>query len=87
MNDGTIRSLTAFLQRLKEENIDYQLEHNRDETIMVLVTVPGERWEIEFFDDGQIEIERFKSNGHLDNETVLTELFNRFGKEADNPDG
>jgi hypothetical protein len=29
----------------------------------VLVTVPGERREVEFMDDGTIEVERFKSSG------------------------
>jgi hypothetical protein len=32
---------------------------------MVLVTVPGERWEVEFFADGSIEVERFISNGEI----------------------
>jgi hypothetical protein len=30
---------------------------------MMSVAVPGERWEIEFFDDGRIELERFVSQG------------------------
>jgi hypothetical protein len=30
---------------------------------MVRAIVPGQRWEIEFFADGEIEIERFVSTG------------------------
>ncbi len=30
---------------------------------MVILAVPGERWEVEFFQDGTVEIERFVSTG------------------------
>lgn len=30
---------------------------------MVRVDVPGERWEIDYFADGEIEVERFTSLG------------------------
>ena len=53
---------------------------------MIEITVPGERWEIEFVDYGedvQVEIERFVSNGQIDDEAALDELFARFSdKEA-----
>ncbi len=32
---------------------------------MILVTLPGERWEIEFFDDREPEIEVFISDGRI----------------------
>jgi hypothetical protein len=38
---------------------------------MITVAVPGERWEIEFLDDGSIEIERFISNGKIFGERAL----------------
>ncbi|RUT10098.1 hypothetical protein DSM106972_005930 [Dulcicalothrix desertica PCC 7102] len=43
---------------------------------MVMVAIPGQRWEIEFFNDGSIEVERFisSSNG-IERETILNELF------------
>ena len=42
---------------------------------MVNVAVPGERWEIEFSDDGRIEIEIFKnSSGVLCDESLLDKL-------------
>jgi hypothetical protein len=42
---------------------------------MVLLTVPGERWEIECLGDGSIEVERFISNGEICGEEALYELF------------
>jgi hypothetical protein len=66
------------LKQLEKANIHYTLASHRDDAIMVLVTVPGERWEIEFFGDGAIEVERFISNGQLYGEETLHELLTRY---------
>jgi hypothetical protein len=54
--------LLAFIQSLDQAAMAYELDSVRD-AIMVRVAVPGERWEVEFFEDGDIEIERFVSAG------------------------
>jgi hypothetical protein len=54
MND-----LLQFLVELEGRKIPYRLEHNRQDSIMVLLADPGERWEVEFFGDGRIETEVF----------------------------
>jgi len=38
---------------------------------MVNVNVPGERWEVEFFDDGSVEVERFVTTGALSDASAL----------------
>jgi len=45
---------------------------------MVEVTVPGERWEIEFREDGEIGVEVFASKGRIQGAESLEELFRRF---------
>lgn len=52
--------LLEFLDRLEDAKIDYRLAHIRN-SIMVEMVVPGERWEVEFFENGRIAIERFVS--------------------------
>jgi hypothetical protein len=59
-----MRELLQFLDRLDDARIAYHLEHVRD-SVMIAVAVPGERWEIEFFDDGHVEIEIFRSDGTI----------------------
>jgi hypothetical protein len=54
--------LLASLNRLGESKISYRLEHNREEAIMVLIAVPGQRWEVEFLSDGSVEVEVFTSD-------------------------
>ena len=59
--------ISAGLERGK---IHYTLQSCRDEAIMVLVTVPGERWEVEFLADGSVEVERFISDGEIYGEDI-----------------
>jgi len=63
--------------------MSYTLAHNRGEAMMVLVAVPGERWEIEFLADGSVEVERFTSDGTIYGEEVLRELFARYSEPGD----
>lgn len=68
-----IGDILDFLHRLDDAGIRYRLEHVRD-AIMVVVAVPGERWEIEFFADGHVEVERFISNGEIEDAEALDRL-------------
>lgn len=73
-----MQKLLNFLAKLKESQIHYTLECNRDEAIMVLIAVPGERWEVEFFAEGNVEVEVFKSNEYMKGESELERLFKEF---------
>lgn len=75
----SLARLLEFLNQLEEHRIPYRLEHNRDEAIMILIAVPGQRWEVEFFRDGQVEVERFLSSGNIQSEELLEELLREFG--------
>ncbi len=77
------QQLFTLLNKLEQSGIHYTLAHTRDQALMVSVAVPGERWEIEFLSDGIVEIERFISNGSIDNEDRLSELFARNANYAD----
>lgn len=69
--------LLEFLSRLDRARIHLKLDRVRDEAVMVEIAVPGQRWEVEFMDDGTIEVERFLSQ-HLEGEEALEELFRDF---------
>ena len=78
-----IVELIAFLEKLEAKKIYYKLNKVRENTIMIEVVVPGERWEIELNSYGtkkecDIEIERFLCNGEMYNESLLEELFEKF---------
>jgi hypothetical protein len=73
----TLNDLINFLNRLEEQKIYYRLNKIRD-GILVEVVVPGQRWEVEFMDDGSIVIEKFISNGNLFDKNEIDILFRDF---------
>lgn len=76
---SAFQKLLDFLNKLDEVKIAYRLSHFREETVAVELAIPGERWEIEFFADGTVEVERFRSDGHVSSdESLLTELINNY---------
>lgn len=75
MNKTGFIKLTSFLTQLEQHKIHYTLAHHRYEAIMVMTATPRERWEIEFFNDGSVESERFASCNGIEGEAVLNELF------------
>jgi hypothetical protein len=87
MRNDTFREILALLRKLDEAKIWYRMAHSRDDAITIEVVVPGERWEIDFTDYGdqvQIEIECFRSDGTIHDESKLQDLFARFS-DKDEP--
>ena len=67
--------LLDFLNRLDQAKIRFDMRHSRDDAIMVIVNAPGEYWEIDFVADGDVDIERYRSDGRIADQSVLEELF------------
>jgi hypothetical protein len=74
-----MKKLIGFLNKLEENKIYYKLNKVRD-AVMVEVAVPGQRWEIEFFGDEHIEIEKFISDGTIYSKSEIESLFSEFGE-------
>ena len=72
--------LLKFLHRLDECKIHYRIEYNREESVMVITDVPGQKWEVEFFANGDVEIEIFKSDGTILGESELDRFFKEFSE-------
>ena len=73
-----MKILLDFIEKLESNKIWYRLAKVRPDFIMVEISVPGERWEVEFAADGHVEIERFRSDGYIYDEKTLEELFDYF---------
>lgn len=74
----TVADVLTLLRRLQAARIHYRLEQIRDDAIAIEVVVPGERWEIEFLESGEVEIEIFRSRGEILDAQALDDLFARF---------
>lgn len=74
-----LKELIHFLNKLEDKNIFYRLNKVRNEAIMVEISVPGQRWEVEFMEDGTVEIEKFISDGDFYDFKEIETLFKDFG--------
>lgn len=63
-----------LLEQLEAAKIFYVLRRTRKDTIMVEAHVPGSRYEIEVFSDESIEVEVYKSDGHIGGQELIDEL-------------
>ena len=78
MNTATIHDLLTFLARLKAAHIYYRLSDPTEGAVMVEISVPGERWEIEFHEDDRVSVEVFVSRNGVQGKELIDELFQRF---------
>ncbi len=82
IDDGVFGRLLDFLNRLDRAHITYKLGHTRPDSVMIDISLPGWRWEVEFMIDGSVDIERYKSVAGVENDQRLLEaLF----EDADRP--
>lgn len=69
-------ALTEFLRALDDADVSYRLGRVRD-AVMVVVAVPGARWEVESSENGDVEVERFVSDGLIEGREALNRLLRR----------
>ena len=72
-----MRRLCDFLGRLDEAHISYHLQMVSEiaDSILVEIAIPGERWEVNFYTDGNIFVEKFVSTGETFGADELDRLF------------
>ena len=61
-----LESIGKLCLELDRRGVQYTLRIDRDEALMMEVAVPGQRWEVEYFDDGRCEVEIFTTEGVTD---------------------
>jgi hypothetical protein len=54
--------LYELLSRLEAAHIHFTVARHRPDTVLVTLTLVGERVEVDVFDDGRMEVSRFKGN-------------------------
>ncbi|MEN6440683.1 MAG: hypothetical protein ABFD97_19095 [Syntrophobacter sp.] len=77
MNDRFML-IFEIIEKLNRSKIYYSIRASREDAISIDVAVPGQRWEIDLIKDGSIDVEIFKSDGNIYDESKLNELFDRF---------
>jgi hypothetical protein len=72
-----MHELLEFVAKLQSLKLSYSIEVNTPNAVMVLVAVPGERWEIEFSNDGDVDCEVFVTRAGVESDK-RDELLKRF---------
>lgn len=78
MSPAPFEKLLDTIASLQRAKIPYSLAVTRDDAITILATVPGQRWEIDVFRNGSVDLDVFQSEGGIQSEERLTELVARF---------
>lgn len=74
MEGGLYGRLLDFLNRLDRAHIFYKLDHTRPDSVVIDISLPGWRWEVEFMVDGSIDIERYRSVAGVENDPKLLDV-------------
>ncbi len=78
MTTNHLEKVLGLLKRLHDARIYFTLAHNQEDAITIQVVVPGQRWEIDCYVDGTIDIEIFKSDGAVRDVPAIDTLFRDF---------
>jgi hypothetical protein len=76
--DRDLRALLELLSRLEAAKIHFTLVRNQEDAITIEVAVPGQRWEIDCYGNGKMEVEIFKSDGAIRDASAIDELLHNF---------
>jgi hypothetical protein len=82
MKPEPFAKLMSIIRALEEAQIHYIVTHYRSDAVSIQATVPGERWEIDVLEDGDVDFERFVSAGGVTGETVMNQFIARFAEPA-----
>lgn len=69
-----MNALLGFLEDLRRTGLRFRMERSRDQSVMVPFAIPGCYWEVEFFADDHVEVERFRSTGKIEDADTLDRL-------------
>jgi hypothetical protein len=78
VNEDDLESLLVLLNRLEAAKIHSTLARNQDDAITVHVAVPGQRWEIDCYCNGRLDVEIFKSDGVIRDASAIDALLRDF---------
>lgn len=75
-------TLYRVLRTLDVQKLYYRVDRHRPDSVMITVTVVGERLEIDVFEDGHVEFSRFRGNEAVEGgENELMGLLHELGAE------
>ena len=78
MTITTIGDFINLLNKLEIANISFKLDKYLGDAVSIIITVPGERWEVDIDRNGDVQLEVFRSDGEIFDASKFAEVFCRF---------
>ena len=82
MTPDRFDTLMGIIEKLKAAKIHFELAYHRYDGISINATVPGERWEIDVLEDGDVDFERFVTDGGVVGEPEMNEAIAKWAEPA-----
>ena len=71
MKESMTHPLFELLSELERASIHFALQRHRPDTVLVTITLVGERVEVDVFEDGHMEVSRFKGGEEIVGDSKL----------------
>lgn len=85
MSSKADSSLFTIVAALQQAGISFSIETTRDDALTVVAAVPGQRWEIDVHNDGEIDFEIFQSDGKMLGVRELEESISQWAEPLNDP--
>jgi len=69
-----LRKVWRVSERLEAKKIWHEIRAHRYDGVTILAHVPGQYWEIDFLEDGSVDVEVFRSSQTLEDESAIERL-------------
>ena len=79
---NALKKLLALSDQLKAANIHHEITRYREDGVSIIANVPGERWEIDVLEAGEVDFERFVSDGGVAGEHVMNQAIAKWAEPA-----
>jgi len=83
MNPEPFAKFMEIIRALEKAQIHYRVDKHRYDGISIEATVPGERWEIDVLEDGEVDFERFVSDGNVTGEEEMIQAIAKWAESAE----
>ena len=83
MKAAPFAKLMEIIRALEAAQIHFTVAYHRYDGVSINATVPGERWEIDVLEEGDVDFERFVTSGGVKGETEMKQFITKFAEPTE----
>ena len=82
MKPAPFAKLMRIIRDLEAAKIYFRVDYHSDGKVTIAAVVPGERWEIDVLEDGEVDFERFVTTGGVVGEDEMKAAIEKWAEPA-----